>query len=487
MPIAGDDRRHAGAPGARAARSRRGCSCRSRSPRRRRRAACAPGSAARPNGCCRRRPRHASARSAPRARRAASPWSSVLPTLPVTPTTRAATARARRGAERGQPGQRLRHAQQRRIGGDARRIAVHHRRGGAARQRVGDEVVPVARVAQRDEQVARRDACGVSIETPVTATSARQRPAGGGAQLRRGPERASCRGARQARAPRRRRRRACVTAGDGLAALMPLAGHGQHVAGAERRQRARRWRPRALAGIDRRRGSRPAPRRGSRPGPRCADCRRSPSRRSASGARRPRPSAGACRGRGRRRRRTARAAARRRDMRAQRRQQPLQRIRRMGVVDIDRGAVGQRARPVPSARARRRDAAAAASTRAAGHARRRRPAPRPSAHCPPGSGRAGAGARRARVPKASSVSACPSGSGAVRQQPHRLAGLADGQQPQAAPRGDGAQRGQRLGVHVGHSPPRRRRAAAACRTAAAWRRDRPPCRRGSPGGRASGW
>ena len=42
-----------------------------------------------------------------------------------------------------------------------------------------------------------------------------------------------------------------------------------------------------------------------------------------------------------------------RRVRAQRGQQPLQRVRRVGVIDIDGGAVRQRAPPVPSARARR--------------------------------------------------------------------------------------------------------------------------------------
>ncbi len=71
-----DHARHAAAPDGPAARSPRHGSCRFRPRRTRRRAACAPASAARPSDCCRTRPRHASGRT-PTARHAASPssWS----------------------------------------------------------------------------------------------------------------------------------------------------------------------------------------------------------------------------------------------------------------------------------------------------------------------------------------------------------------------------------------------------------------------------
>ena len=156
--------------------------------------------------------------------------------------------------------------------GDAR----HQRRRRAPLERVGDEVMPVARVLQRDEEIARLQGCGVSIETPVAAKARGGAPAGRGLGLGGGPECAP------SDPPVERGHRdaglfgvveGIDVAADDLPGLVPLAGDQQRVA------RAAAHRPRA--GSPRRgrrsrspRGSRPEPRRGSRRGPRCAGCRR---------------------------------------------------------------------------------------------------------------------------------------------------------------------------------------------------------------------
>ena len=127
-------------------------------------------------------------------------------------------------------------------------------------------------------------------------------------------------------------------AADRLALLVALAGHRQHVAGPQRIQR----RPRSPA-----RGRRSPARRGSRAASR---------RGSMAGSSRARIVVGddGHVGEPRRRRAHQRALARSRSppapnttmqpargVRTQRRQQPLQRVRRVGVIDIGRGAVRQ--------------------------------------------------------------------------------------------------------------------------------------------------
>ena len=82
-------------------------------------------------------------------------------------------------------------------------------------------------------------------------------------------------------------------------------------------------------------------------------------------------------------------------VRTQRGQQPLQRVRRMRVVDVDRGAVRQPRRqfqPAAHAAQRRQPIQRIAL------AQRARPGPRPSAHCRPGTGRAAAAAISCRTP-----------------------------------------------------------------------------------------
>ena len=87
--IVGDDRDVRRAPAGPAARSRRDGSCRSRRRRTRRRPAAGPASAARPNGCCRTPRRRGSGRTRDSTARSIS-LVVVLPTLPVTATTRPA-------------------------------------------------------------------------------------------------------------------------------------------------------------------------------------------------------------------------------------------------------------------------------------------------------------------------------------------------------------------------------------------------------------
>ena len=91
----GDDRHMRARQGGERPRSRRRGSCRSRAPRSAPSAGSGRATAARPNDCCRRRPRHGSRPSAASARRSAS-LVLVLPTEPVTPMTFASRARARR-------------------------------------------------------------------------------------------------------------------------------------------------------------------------------------------------------------------------------------------------------------------------------------------------------------------------------------------------------------------------------------------------------
>ena len=172
-------------------------------------------------------------------------------------------------------------------------------------------------------------------------------------------------------------------------------------------------------------------------------------------------------------------------VRAQRGQQPLQRVRRVGVIDIDRGAVRPAARPAPCGRARR-------SARAGGRARRRCPAPSARAGRQQGVvGLEAAGQRqhRSRGGRRRPRPSAPGRPGAAStpQQADRVARLADRAQvqpPPAPPR--------RAAPPASPHPCRRRPArarprAAGRRTGAAWRRGRRPGCRDSPGGRASGW
>ena len=90
-------------------------------------AACAPASAARPSGCCRTSPTHASARRRSRHSRSIS-LVPVLPTLPVTATMRALAAGARGAADRPPARAADRRRAAARRSGLALRIAVRHER-----------------------------------------------------------------------------------------------------------------------------------------------------------------------------------------------------------------------------------------------------------------------------------------------------------------------------------------------------------------------
>ena len=276
----GDDRDMRAHQLASAARSRRHGSCRSRTRRSARSAACAPATAARPSDCCRRRPRHASRRRATARARSAS-LVPVLPTEPVTAMIFARRARAR-GARR------ARAAPSSTSGTTSSGASVGERGAlarGHDRQRrrrpcsaAVDEIVAVARVAlDGEERVARLERA---------ACRSKRRHAAGSAPraLARPSRRPSRRRSRAASLMRPAPRSAAATASwsengkhpvaDDLAGFMALAGDEQHVARLQARRPPSRIASRAVADLDARPARRPGSRRGSRPGPRCADCRR---------------------------------------------------------------------------------------------------------------------------------------------------------------------------------------------------------------------
>ena len=159
-----------------------------------------------------------------------------------------------------------------------------------------------------------------------------------------------------------------------------------------------------------------------------------------------------------------------RGMRAQRGQQPLQRVRRVGVVHIDRGAVRQPRRQLHAGRARRAGCGS-------DPARRRSP----SAIGERGGHQGIVGLEAARqrqatsrrVPPAAMVSICPSGSGACRSRRMASTLLANRAQIEAA----GAARSRARAARVAASISAHATAGAPCgsnsRTGAAWPRDRP--------------
>ena len=111
----------------------------------------------------------------------------------------------------------------------------------------------------------------------------------------------------------------------------------------------------------------------------------------------------------------------RRDVRAKRGEQPLQRVRRVGVVDIDGGAVRQPRRqlhpPAHAGQARQQRESALRRHPARDGQRQRR-----AARCRPGSGRAGTGAARGgrrtpRPPAPARPAAALGGAGAPRRPP----------------------------------------------------------------------
>ena len=308
-----------------------------------RRAAGAPASAARPNGCCRTPPPHGSGRRGQAARSISLVV--VLPTLPVT-----ATSRRRLRTGRGRSRRDARSAGQRVVDhAAAGRVAATPGRRAPSRppplgQRVGDEVVAVAALAaQRDEQVARRQV-RVSIDTPVASKRTEQRAAGrldqlvamttaaGSCDCSAAGQAANDRRRRRTAAPCRRssgpargpcrpppaRRRGARSFSAGAIARGPVAdlharpGSAASDGGADR---GRVLAARIVVGDDHAR--RPAARR------RAPISGRLPRSRSP-----PAPNT------------TMQPA---RGVRTQRRQQPLQRVRRVGVVDIGGGAVRQRA------------------------------------------------------------------------------------------------------------------------------------------------
>ena len=287
----------------------------------------------------------------------------VLPTLPVTATSRAGEARARR-RRRARAGPRSVSATRSSGAPAGRRAAVHHRAGRARRQRIGDERMPVAVLApQRHEQIARRAACGVSIDTPVAAANPGALPAG-----RVGADPARSSSVRHA-APRqsphdaRHRRTAAPSSPTIWPCSWPLPATTSTSPGPSAFQRRRSIACRAVADLVRARAG------GEHGG---ADRRRVLAARIVVGD--DRDVGERARDRAHQRPLAAIAVAAGAEHHVQppvvcgrsARQQPLQRVGRVRVVDIDRGAIRPAAPPVPSARAR-------PSGAAAGRARRRCP------------------------------------------------------------------------------------------------------------------
>jgi hypothetical protein len=174
-------------PARQRARSRRGGSCRSRSPRSRRRRASAPASAARPSGCCSWPRRHGCGPA--RTGRAqhvlgrglADRSGDAHDPRPV----RARAARPSASSAASTSGTISSGASS----GHALGHAADQRRRRALRQRLRHEVMPVAHVLQRHEQIARRSV-RVSMDTPGRRPVGRRAARPSPRPPRRGPERA---------------------------------------------------------------------------------------------------------------------------------------------------------------------------------------------------------------------------------------------------------------------------------------------------------
>ena len=351
----------------------------------------------------------------------------VLPTLPVTPTSRPVKRARAKAPSRVSARQRVVDARrQRRDRACAMRLgsrAMHHGPGGAPGQRVGDERMAVAaprRPARRTDRPApgcgcrstrRRRRTAVTIAPPVASIRSRGGTTSG---VMRRPD--------QTGAPRPRRRTGRTVPPIVWPCSWPLPATASTSPGptppAPPRSppRDRRFRADCRRRSARRdSGQRPthASRRGSRTGGRVLAARivvgddhhvgqraaaapisgRLPRSRSP-----PAPNT-TC----------SRPAVCGRSAR----QQPLQRIRRMGVIDIDRGAVRQPRRQF-------HPAAHAGQAAPTGRAHRARPAPRPgqrpAARCPPGSARAAAARSRAARRRPRPAGSWPSGRGVARSR-----------------------------------------------------------------------
>ena len=393
----------------------------------------------------------------------------VLPTLPVTATSRpvnAAPAHSRRAGVSAASVSSTRSS-----GPPAGTSLVHHRPGRALGQRVGDEAMAVAahRPGQRTDR--RAPACGCRWRRRWRRTA-----------------RSACR--RSLRAALRGPERAVSSRRGALPAPDQAANH-RHIV--ERQDRRRR------SSAPARGPCRPPPARRPGPAPFSAAamaCARSPISRapgqaariggadrggvlaarvvvgddaSRRAAPRRRPSAGACRGRGRRRRRTPRAAGPRCADAAPSAAAPARPACGRNRHRPRRRSAG--ARPAPCGRARRvRRRQAVQRVALAQRDRQRR---RPAARCRPGSGRAAGSVTSRRTPPASTQDLT------VRprrraQQADRVAGLADRAQIEAAPaaRRRAARPASRDPCR--HWPQRAHRPAAVRQTGAAWLRGRPP-------------
>ena len=262
---------------------------------------------------------------------------------------------------------------------------MHHRTGRALGERIGDEGVAIAGLAlQRDEQIARLQGARVDRHAGGGERRAIAPPVASSRSLR-GPQRGH---ARRCLAPARRRTTSTSSNGitvvaDRLSLLVALARHRQHVAGAETVQRlgdrARPVADLAAAGAGGQHGG--------------ADRGRVLAARIVVGDD---GDIGKARRGGAHQRALAAIAiaagaehhvqpARR--VRAQRGQQPLQRVGGMRVIDIDRGAVRQARRQFqPAAHAAQRGQ----PIQRIALAERDRPVPRRSGHCRPGTGPAAA-------------------------------------------------------------------------------------------------
>ena len=443
-------------------------------------AACAPGSAARRCGCCRTSPTRARGRRG-RARRAIAWVTLVLPTEPVTAPRRARGARSRAATPNAL--QRL----QRVADHDAR---ADERPGGqaparrAASSAACDELMAVAFAGQGDEQVARLQGAGVDgdagrgedprreggrrsrrrLSRPRSRAAqpwAGSRPSAAGGlgdvvermddrRRRSGPARGPCR-----RPPARRRRRSIATAARDRLARSPISRRPlapARICGADG---GRALRARVVVGDD-------------------GDVGQT--------RRRWRPSAAACPCRGRRRRRRRRSGGRWRGG-AERVQHRLQPIGRVGVVDIGLAALCGRADPLQPAR-RALEAAPAPPAPPPSLRRRRCKGRRRPGRWRPGRRRPAAGARRSSARRPPSFSRWPPVDQLAAGEGQTLAHRPDATSASGLAHRRGGEGAERVGVGVQHGG--RRRAAAVPRTAAAWRRDRPPSCRDSRDGPGSG-